>query len=356
MQFTDAVEIAGVRRTRDGYLVADAKVGRTGIQIYTGRDVGKPELGHVRVYRPPEAVFDAEAMASAAWRPMTNDHPPVMVDATNWRDLAVGFTGDQVARDGDFIKVPLTLMDAGAIKDVESGKRQLSLGYSCDLNFQDGVTPGGEAYDAVQSNIRINHLAICSAARGGPELRIGDQQERLPEKGREMATKMITFDGLPVEVTDAAEAVINKLKGMLDTSARALEKAAEDNKTALAAKDAELATKDAEIAALNGKVVEGAALDALVSERAEIVAKAKALDANAVTDGKSNIEIKRSVLGDAVKDKSDDYVNAAFDLKTAGANDSVREALRQQDHSINTSDAWGDSVFASAGVAQKKVA
>ena len=50
---------------------------------------------------------------------------------------------------------------------------------------------------------------------------------------------------------------------------------------------------------------------------AAVVAKAKALDANVVTDGKSNAEIKRAVLGDAAKDKSDAYVDAAFDLKTA---------------------------------------
>lgn len=31
MQFTDAVVLDGSRRTRDGYLVADAKVSRTGM-------------------------------------------------------------------------------------------------------------------------------------------------------------------------------------------------------------------------------------------------------------------------------------------------------------------------------------
>ena len=63
-----------------------------------------------------------------------------------------------------------------------------------------------------------------------------------------MATKTITFDGLPVEVTDAAEAVINKLKGMLDTAGKALETAKAEHATAIAAKDAELGAKDAKIA------------------------------------------------------------------------------------------------------------
>ncbi len=44
MNFTDAVTIAGTRRTDDGYLAAEAKAVRTGIQLYTGDEVGKPEL------------------------------------------------------------------------------------------------------------------------------------------------------------------------------------------------------------------------------------------------------------------------------------------------------------------------
>jgi len=57
MHLTDTVEIAGVRRTRDGYLVADARVARAGIQIYAGREVGRPDLDEVRVWRPEDEVF-----------------------------------------------------------------------------------------------------------------------------------------------------------------------------------------------------------------------------------------------------------------------------------------------------------
>lgn len=315
MQFVDAVTIAGTRRTRDGYLVADAKVGRAGIQIYTGAEVGEPTRDQVRVYRPPEEVFAKDAMASVAWRPVTVDHPSVMVDATNWRDLSVGSTGDTVTKDGDHIRVPLTLMDSAAIAAVEAGKRELSLGYTCDLDMTAGVTPSGETYDAVQRNIRVNHLAICSAARGGPDLRIGDQKGRKPGEP-DVQLKTILVDGLTVETTDAGALAIDKLRGLLDTSAKALEKATTDHAAAIAAKDAELAAKDAEIDAAKAKIIDGAALDALVAERAAVTSKAKALDANVVIAGKSNIEIKRAVLGDKATGKPDAYVDAAFDLIT----------------------------------------
>jgi hypothetical protein len=331
MQLTDTVEIGGVRRTRDGYLVADAKVARTGIQLYRGSEVGKPEMAVVRVYRPESEVFANDAMASVAWRPVTNEHPAQMVDATNWKDLSVGMTGSDVVRDGAFIRVPLTLMDKAAIDAVAAGKRELSLGYSCELDFRDGDTPAGEAYDAVQSNIRVNHLAICSAARGGPDLKIGDQKER-PEGGPTVANlKTIIVDGLPVETTDAGEAAVNKLKGLLDTSAKALTDAQAAHTAAIAAKDAELGKKDAEIADLKTKVVDGPALDALVADRAKVVERAKVLAPTLDTAGKTNAEIRRAAvaakLGDvAVKDKSDDYVGALFDH--AGASQAP-DALRQ---------------------------
>jgi hypothetical protein len=44
MNFTDTAPIAGTRRTADGYLVADARIARTGIQIYLGS-----ELAHASI-------------------------------------------------------------------------------------------------------------------------------------------------------------------------------------------------------------------------------------------------------------------------------------------------------------------
>jgi hypothetical protein len=353
MQLFDAVTLGGPRLTRDGYLVADARIARTGIQIYAGREVDRPDLGTVRVYRPEAEVFSTDALASFAHRPVTNDHPAESVSARNWKTHSVGMTGAEIARDGAFVRVPMVVMDQAAIADVQAGKRELSCGYTCDLKWEPGMTADGQAYDAIQTNIRGNHLAIVSAGRAGMDCRLGDGA--LDHRGdRHMALKTIIVDGLPVETTDAGEAAVNKLRGLLSVADAALANAKTTHDAALAAKDAEIAKRDAEITDLKAKVLDGAALDAVVAERAAIVSKAKSIDANVVTDGKPNAEIKRAVLGDAAKDKSDAYVDAAFDLKTAGtANDTVRDAIRQQDHSITTNDAWGDGVFAAAGVQKK---
>jgi hypothetical protein len=193
MQLRDIVALDGVRRTGDGYLVASARIARTGIQIYSGDEVGKPALSRVRVYRPEAEVFHRDALHSMAHRPITLDHPREAVTADNWRGLAVGQTGDEVARDGDFVRVPLVLMDAEAIRAIEAGKRELSLGYTVDLKWEPGKTPAGEVYDAIQTAIRANHLAVVTAARGGPELRIGDDGE--DDMADAIKTRTVMVDG-----------------------------------------------------------------------------------------------------------------------------------------------------------------
>jgi hypothetical protein len=150
MNFTDIVTVAGTRRTGDGYLVADARVARTGIQNYLGVEIGRPEMQTVRVYRPGTEVFSEDTLKSAAHRPVTNEHPPEMVTSENWRTYSVGQTGDEIAGEGIFIRVPLMVSDEAAIRDIESGKQELSAGYVCDLDFTAGMTSAGEAYDAVQ--------------------------------------------------------------------------------------------------------------------------------------------------------------------------------------------------------------
>lgn len=176
IRFLDSLTLdSKFKRTADGYLAATACVARTGIQQYRGYELGRPDLSVVNVYRPPSEVFNADAMKSMSHRPVTLTHPVEPVDAGNWSKYAKGHTGDEVVRDGDHIRVSMLVMDADTIKAIlEDGTRELSMGYSTDLKWEKGVTPKGETYDAVQTDIRGNHLAIVPVARGGSTLRLGD--------------------------------------------------------------------------------------------------------------------------------------------------------------------------------------
>lgn len=315
---TDSVTLSGTRKTEDGFLVAEARVARTGIQVYQGKDFGRDDLGEIRVYRPEEEVFAKDALHGFAHRPVTVGHPAEMVDADNWKEHAVGQTGDEVARDGEFVRVPMVIMDAAAIKSVEAGTRELSMGYALDLEFKDGIAPNGEPYDAIQRNLRMNHLAIVANARGGSELKIGDGNRKETTMADPIKTRTVLVDGLSVECTDQSAQAIEKLQGDLTATKTALTDAETKHKTELAAKDAELGKKDGEIDDLKSKVLDGKALDARVAERATLVDAAGKIAKEVATDGLSDADIRKAVvvakLGDAaIEGKSDEYISARFD-------------------------------------------
>lgn len=345
---TDAAAITGTRRTKDGYLVADVRAARTGIQQYTGAEVGRPELSVVNVYRPAEEVFKHDSLSSYGFKPVTVGHPANGVTADTWKQLAVGQVGGEVVRDGGFVRVPLVLMDAQAIQAVENGTREISMGYDVRLEFVDGVTPEGEAYQAIQRDIRINHAAIVERGRAGSQCRIGDKGKPDASSAREpatfgdtnMTTRTIMVDGISISTTDQGAQAIEKLQGQLRDSADLLKKAdaALDAAKAEKAKlvdDHAKALKDAE-----AKIPTADALESMLDKRMATIDAAVKITGQdrAAFKGKSGPEIRKAVVAsklgdDAVKDKSDDYIAAQFDTIAAiggatGATDAVRDAIK----------------------------
>lgn len=336
MILIDGVEIAGTRVTRDGYLVAEARVARSGIQVYDGREVGRPDLREVRVYRPEDEVFHADSLASYAFRPVTIDHPSESVGATNWKRLAVGQIGGEVVRDGGYVKVPLILMDKDAIETVNSGRRELSMGYDVRLDWTAGTTPDGAAYDAIQRDIRINHAAIVDKGRAGPECRLGDTRNPQPEDDP-MTMKQVTIDGVTVELPESAANLIDVARRQNDKLGELRNELATktaDADKALSDKDAVIAAKDAEIADLKSKILTDAQVEALADARATLIDQARALADDVPTAGKSADEIRAAVvvkrMGDeAIKDKTTAQITAAFDaLVIVAKSDPLRDHLR----------------------------
>ena len=356
MQFTDRASVGKTHRTNDGYLAAEVRTARTGIQLYSGSEMGLMDTELVRVYRPAESVFDKASLASYASKPVTDDHPSEMVDSNNWTDLAKGFVGNEVARDGEFVRIPLIVTDARTIKQIEDGKKELSAGYISDVEFTPGeVEIDGKtvAYDAIQRNIRINHVAVVDKARGGKELRIGDNSQAWgafpvnlkthdnKENPMDVKTRTIMVDGISITTTDQGAQVIEKLSKQLADSAAKFDVADAAHKEAIAAKDKELGQKDAKIAELESAKVSDADLDAMVADRAALVGSAAKLVENFDAKGKTNADIRREVVsakvGDAaVADKSDEYVEARFDaLVSTISNDAVASAVAHADLSAS---------------------
>ena len=373
MQLIDSVSVdeGSVRRTDDGYLVATARVGRANnVQVYTGDEMERPEMPFVRIHRPASEVFSKDAMTSVAHKPMTNDHPVDGVSADTWKRDAIGQMGDEITKDGEFVRVPLVMMDGAAIKDYEAGKRDLSLGYTADIDWTGGFTDSGQEYDAIQRNIRVNHVALVSEGRANQEFRIGDGANQWGARpttrkagGHKMADlQKAVIDGLTIDVTDQGAQAIEKLQKQLTDADKAKSDTQTTHDAAIAAKDAEIAKKQAEVDDLKGKVLDDAALDKRVQDRAELIGKATAIAKDLETTGVSDAEIRKATvaakLGDAaIKDKSEAYIDARFDIlseDSATPTDTLRTIGNIKP--TDGASAWSDSAFKSAGVKMKKEA
>ena len=373
MLFEDKLSFDNPRKTADGYMVVRARAARAGIYEYNGKEVDPEGTTFaadkvVRVYRPEDEVFSADSVASFLMKPVTNDHPSQPVTADNWREYAKGVVG-KALRDGEYLAFDIVLMDKSIIADVESGKRELSNGYASEIQFGEGTTAAGQRYDAVQRQIRGNHVAVVDKGRAGSMCRIGDAvacaqipaselieiltderpynanpndniNEPSPSgpghrhDGEAKMPHTLVIDGLQVtDVSDQAKAAIEKLQGQLGKLQT--DKAAADTK--VGELTATVSTKDGEIAALEQKVkdaeVSPAKLEQLAADRATLINQAKTLVPNIVTDGKTDAEIRKAVveakLGDAAKDLDDGAVSGAFKAfaKDAPGSDPVRDAL-----------------------------
>jgi hypothetical protein len=171
-------------RTPEGFLICyDVPVARVGEMVYGPGEVpaelGLGRDGRVRVARSAAEVFSPKSMASLNGKPVTDDHPPVDVDPSNWKFYTKGIVVNPRRGDGeqrDFLIADLIVYDGSIIDDIEAGKREVSCGYNPDylqlLDDSDNPIQGrGE-----QVNILYNHLALVAAGRCGPACAVGDRK------------------------------------------------------------------------------------------------------------------------------------------------------------------------------------
>jgi len=338
MKMTDAATLGSVRVTDEGYLVANVRTARIGTQDYLGVELDRPDLDKVTVYRDESEVFRKTSLQTFGLLPVTDDHPADLVTADTARMVSVGTTNEEVLRDGDYLRIGIKLTDAATIRKVQDGKRELSVGYVSELVWGDGIAPDGTAYQARQTNIVGNHIAIVAAGRAGPLARIGDSQPCTVARwgaspitykkdvimADAIQTRTVQIDGLSVVTTDAGAQALEKLMKDMVLTKEEMDK-----------KDGELAAKDAKIAEMSKSILSDADLDAKVAARADLIGKAKAIAKDLATAGLSDAAIRKAavvaVLGDAaLSGKSDAYVDARFDIlsEDAAKGDPVADALK----------------------------
>ncbi|NNE58261.1 MAG: DUF2213 domain-containing protein [Hellea sp.] len=322
------------RISSEGYLTLTARIARTGIQTYYGHELaGVDEAVELdrqyRVYRPEQAVFADAALASFRDLPVTLGHPNAEMSTNNYRDHVIGHVIGDVQRDGDFIRAELSIRDATAIAKIRSGEAtQLSVGYHANVTLKTGVTPSGEKYDAIQSHIRGNHIALVDAARCGPECRIGDRRvsgcdcASCQTRKEKPMTELITLDGEAITLAEAVE----KLRGSNARIAEALKEA----EATIARLHSELETKSGEVEALQQSPTTETVMDAKVRARAHILMEAsEILGDNTALSDRSDSDIRRRVIDHVY---GDGFARGASDHAVLGMYKvAVRDAGRALD-------------------------
>jgi len=174
-----------IGETPEQFLVCrGACIARTGFQKYKARELPQEQLAglglkfnpddEVELYRPREEVFHPDCIASFESKPVTDNHPPgdTFVDADNAHEYEKGHgreirEGKSQLDSGDWPLLADIIVTHGDLaNDIRSGKRQISCGYTYDLDYKDGKI--------LQVNLRGNHIAIVPKGRAGAEARIKD--------------------------------------------------------------------------------------------------------------------------------------------------------------------------------------
>lgn len=141
----------------------------TRVGVFDYEDASAPD-GVFRELRPAAEVLDEASLSTLRAVTFTIDHPDDDVTADNFRDLAHGFIRSVVV-DGPHLWTLIRVASRDALQAASSGKIELSCGYSAHLEERAGVFRG-ERFDAIQREIRYNHLALVDAARAGPVARL----------------------------------------------------------------------------------------------------------------------------------------------------------------------------------------
>lgn len=159
--------------TPEGYLLCrDVPIARIGTLMYADGEVPitADNTGLIIIYRGEDVLFDPITIASAEGKPVTDDHPADWVTPDNWKELSKGFVKD-VRRgeggDSNYLVADILVTDKETIQKVLDGKVEISLGYDADYV----ETSKGKG---LQSNIRVNHIALVEKGRCGSRCSIGD--------------------------------------------------------------------------------------------------------------------------------------------------------------------------------------
>jgi hypothetical protein len=257
-----------------------------------------------------------------------------MVTPENFRQLSRGHVGDDVQRDGQYVKASIYIQD-GCLADKVRRRERSDVSSAYVVEIEDAVGEyDGQAYDRIQRRIRGNHVAVVApnAGRAGPEVRIrldsrgneiiddGDDRDNRSDDladGMEVPGMAIRYDGIDYDVTGAGARTLQQ----------AVERGEAEHASIIAQRDEmqgrcdalgqEIKARDERIAQLSDQT----RVDALVDERLRVISDARVILGKPDKDfaGQTTRQIMMKALGfdESRQDSSDDFVRGAFEARAA---------------------------------------
>jgi hypothetical protein len=188
-----AFDRATVRRIdANGFLHVDlCHISKECVNPYHGEEIPgwkKHSLDPDKVYYGYRAGAElTKAAATFNGLPLLRDHYAESAENPQ-KEHRVGSMGTDAVFAAPYLNNSLTVTDAEAIHDIESGfARELSASYQYDPVFTPG-TFAGKHYDFIMTNIRGNHVALVEEGRAGPDVLVADRQiERNKKNGRKFS-------------------------------------------------------------------------------------------------------------------------------------------------------------------------
>jgi len=148
-----------------------------GSQIDFSGSLGLEPNKIYNVYRPASELEKPDTIESFNGDPFIDNHEMLGDGCTNYDDRPAGGSMFNV-RKGDtpgMIVADFKIYSESLKENIESGKKELSLGYRCKYEPQRGVFEG-KTYDFKQTCIAGNHIALVDKGRMGSDVRVYDSK------------------------------------------------------------------------------------------------------------------------------------------------------------------------------------
>ena len=327
----------------DGWIVDRPVITRSGIFRYHNNN-GKI----VSEYRPDEEVFSPDSLNSLRAIPITDGHKGILTTNDSLDGVIVGSVMTPGERQDNNVVADIVIHNVKKI----GTKRELSLGYVCKID----ETPGefaGVKYDQVQRSIVYNHLAVVNRGRAGnARLRLDstDFASFDTEDEVEITMEKVRLDnGLEYSAAKEVAVHVVDLKTENKTLKTRVDQLEAERDTLKA--DNEKAKKDHEIALKAERD----------SAKSRVILEEKAKQLSLKFDELSDRSLKEAIIKKLGNDldftnRSDDYVDSAYDITIANVDAKVTKTAEQKTKTVAKADSSNNSGVSSSDARARMIA